>query len=159
MQFLFYQYLMILATVSRSGSLRIFLADDDEDDQIFFRESLESLGIKAELTMFNDGVELIDQLKNNPLKPDIIFLDLNMPKCNGVDCLTMIRKERDFAKVPVIIYSTSKQKNDIVTTYNLGANLYVKKPNDYQSLPQLLKRILSMNWSSTQPALDDFVLA
>lgn len=155
-----HQYLMVLAAIPRSTPILILLADDDEDDQTFFRESVDSLGIAAELKIFNDGEELLQYVfDTNARMPDIVFLDLNMPKCNGVDCLSSIRKIKAYADVPVIIYSTSKQKNDILTTYNLGANLYVKKPNDFQSLPKLLNRIFSINWKGMKPfALDEFVM-
>lgn len=127
--------------------LRILLADDDEDDRAFFSEAISELKMNSQLTLFEDGKDLMDYLLNPDSNlPHILFLDLNMPYKNGLDCLKEIRADERFKEVSVAIYSTSSSEKDIEDTFIEGANIYIKKPNDFSELKRVIKEVLHLNW-------------
>ena len=127
--------------------LRILLADDDEDDRLFFKDAFEEIKIKTELLTFNDGVELMDYLNNMDYKlPHILFLDLNMPRKSGLECLIEIKQNDRFKDLSIAIYSTSSSEKDIEETFVRGANVYIKKPNDFLLLKKILSEVISINW-------------
>jgi CheY-like chemotaxis protein len=127
--------------------LRILLADDDEDDRTFFSEAIAELKMSNQLILFNDGKDLMEYL-NDPESdlPHILFLDLNMPYKNGLDCLKEIRANSRFKNVSVAIYSTSSSEKDIEDTFIEGANIYIKKPNNFSELKRVIKEVVHMNW-------------
>lgn len=143
-------------------SLHIMLADDDEDDRLFFREAFEEVKINYQFTAFNDGEQLMDYLNqpSNPL-PDIIFLDLNMPRKSGIECLKEIRDDERLKKISVAIYSTSSSEQDIEDTFVSGANVYIKKPNDFNMLKKILSDVVHINWQYITEGLnkDSFILS
>jgi CheY-like chemotaxis protein len=129
----------------RPNQLNIMLADDDEDDRLFFREAFEEVKIKTNITTFNNGVQLMDYLNDSthPL-PDIIFLDLNMPRKSGLECLQEIRNDERLRQLSVAIYSTSSSEKDIEDTFIQGANVYIKKPSDFGKLKKILSDVVNM---------------
>lgn len=122
----------------------ILLADDDEGDRVLFTEAFSELKIKTLVHTVNDGIELMEWLnqKDHPL-PHFLFLDLNMPKKNGIECLTEIRKSSRLKDILVAIYSTSDNENDVEETFLHGANVYIAKPNDFNVLKELLYKAVS----------------
>ncbi|WP_425433047.1 response regulator [Flavobacterium album] len=138
------------------------LADDDEDDRLFFREAFEEVKINYEFSTFNDGEQLMDHLyePENQL-PDIIFLDLNMPRKSGLECLREIRSDERLKKISVAIYSTSSSEQDIEDTFVSGANVYIKKPNDFNMLKKILSDVVHINWQYITDGLnkDSFILS
>lgn len=127
--------------------LHILLADDDEDDRLFFKEAIEELKVKTVVTTVCDGVQLMDYL-NQPENtvPNLIFLDLNMPKKNGMECLKEIRNDNKLKDISIAIYSTSASEEDIEETFVKGANIYIKKPNEFSTLKKILSEVISINW-------------
>ncbi len=135
--------------------LHILLADDDEDDRLLFKEAFRELRIKTEVKTVNDGDELMDYLKDeNSSLPNVLFLDINMPGKNGIDCLDEIRKSRKLKHLPVAMYSTSSSKKDIETTLLKGADIYITKPNDFESLKRVLNHVALINWQYREGALN-----
>ncbi len=141
--------------------LNILLADDDAADRILFKEAFGELKIKTVVRMVNNGEELMDYLtkKESPM-PQIIFLDLNMPRKNGQECLKEIRSNKEFKEISIIIYSTSASENDITETFLNGANVYIKKPSDYNQLKQVLAKAVSASSIYQSPPfnIDNFLL-
>jgi CheY-like chemotaxis protein len=129
--------------------LRILLADDDPDDRELFTEAINEYN--ADVDSVPNGVELMQVLNNNSARPDLIFLDLNMPEKGGKECLQEIRSNEKLKDIPVIIYSTSSSKKDIDETFELGANLYITKPSSFSDLRKTVKEIMSFDWSNYQP--------
>jgi CheY-like chemotaxis protein len=130
--------------------LNILLADDDPDDCSFFKEALEGLNIAATLTIVNDGEELMELLNNEegednyaPL-PDVIFLDINMPRKNGYECLAEIKKNKKLQDLPVVIFSTSNAQDKISLLFKIGAQVYIHKPRDFEQLKQVINHALPM---------------
>jgi CheY-like chemotaxis protein len=130
-----------------SDTLRILLADDDADDRLFFKDAITELRVKTIVTMVNDGVELMEYLHKTGLHlPDLIFLDLNMPRKSGMECLKEIRSNDKFKNLSIAIYSTSSMENDIEDTFVRGANVYIKKPNDFKELKNILAKVITIKW-------------
>jgi CheY-like chemotaxis protein len=133
----------------------IFLADDDADDRLFFEEALEEISLATELTFATDGVELMAALEEivteMPPPPHVIFLDINMPRKNGIECLKEIRENPRMKDIPVVIFSTTANENSIETTYSLGANCYICKPSSHQLLIKAIETVLALNlWEQNQ---------
>ena len=133
--------------ISHQDSIHILIADDDEDDRAFFNEAINELKMNSKLTMFNDGKDLMEYLELPNIKlPHILFLDLNMPFKNGFECLKEIRANNRYKDVSIAIYSTSSSEKDIEDTFIEGANVYIKKPNDFTELKKIIKDVVNMNW-------------
>ena len=130
-----------------AGLIRVLLADDDEDDRIFFREALDEIGLSITLNAVKDGDELMNFLNSQILIPDVLFLDLNMPGKNGKECLQLIRRHNHLQSMPIIIFSTSANHRDVEEAFSLGANLYLQKPSGYTLMVNLLEKVLSINWN------------
>jgi len=129
------------------NKMRILLADDDEDDRMFFEEALQELKLPTEITTVEDGIALLDFLKSNEdYKPHILFLDINMPRMNGIEALKELRKKNEWKDFVVAIYSTSNAEADIEETFVQGANIYINKPNDFKVLKNTLNEVVNMNW-------------
>jgi CheY-like chemotaxis protein len=127
--------------------LRVLLADDDEDDRLIFKEALQDIRMKSIVTTVNDGIELMDYLlQPNLILPDVIFLDLNMPRKNGIECLEEIRSNEKLKNLTIAIYSTSGAERDIEETFVKGANVYIKKPNDFAALKKVVEEAMRINW-------------
>lgn len=127
--------------------IHIILADDDEDDRMFFTDAFDELKINTKVQTYNDGVELMNYLKKEDcILPNILFLDLNMPKKNGIECLHEIKAEKRFDDIAIAIYSTSSSEEHIEETFVNGANIYIKKPSDFASLKKVLTVVVTINW-------------
>jgi len=133
---------------TNSGNpIKILLADDDRDDRELFEEAVGAAELHTELTTVSDGDKLLKHLASlDGTLPDIIFLDINMPLKNGKECLKVIRSNRKFEQVPIIMFSTSAYKEDIEETFTNGANLYISKPNFLNDEVKILKEIFAPNW-------------
>ncbi len=123
--------------------LHIVLAEDDENDRMNFVEALGESKINTMIHTVNDGVELMEYLSaKNVVLPELIFLDLNLPRKNGLLCLKEIRTTPTLKTVAIAIYSTSSSEQDINDTFMEGANVYIKKPNDFTVLKKSLDRVV-----------------
>lgn len=144
-----------------SHPLHIILADDDESDRTNFIEALEESRIRTVVHTVQDGVELMDHLarEDTPL-PHLLFLDLNMPRKNGLTCLREIRGNERLKAVAVAIYSTSSYDKDIEETFHNGANVYIRKPTDFSILKQVLDKVLSAAYVYREPpfSIANFIL-
>jgi CheY-like chemotaxis protein len=142
--------------------LHVLLADDDEDDRMIFKDAIEEVRVKTRLTMVKDGIQLMDYLLQEDCDyPGIVFLDLNMPRKGGIECLREIRNDKRFKNISVAIYSTSASEADIEDTFIKGANVYIKKPNDFASLVKVLEDVITINWQYHNSDLnrENFVLS
>lgn len=141
--------------------LHIVLADDDEDDRMLFKEAIEETKLKTKLSLFHDGQQLMDYLLGaNEGLPQLIFLDLNMPIKNGMQCLKEIRKSAALKDLCVAIYSTSSSDYDIEETFINGANIYINKPNSFAKLKEAIEKVLQLNWQyhTSNLNMDNFLL-
>jgi len=129
----------------------VIFAEDDRDDQLFLSMALEECGSEIKASFVSDGVELMTELRFINKKPDVIFLDLNMPLKSGIECLKEIRATKSIRECAVIILTTSSSASDIDLCYTCGANLFVTKPFDVGTLGRVLKRVISLVPSLRNP--------
>lgn len=122
----------------------ILLADDDNDDCSFFEEALDELSLSTTLVTVNDGVQLMDFLSDKTADdlPDLLFLDLNMPRKNGSECLVEIRQIEKFKDFPIVIFSTSLDSEIVEVMYDKGATFYIRKPGDFSKLKSVIYNAL-----------------
>ena len=126
------------------------MADDDEDDRLLTQEALEENRITSDQLRFvEDGQELIDYLLHegkysevsSAPRPDLILLDLNMPRKDGREALKEIKEHPDLRQIPIVVLTTSKADEDILRTYNLGVSSFITKPVDFQSMVKIMKTL------------------
>ena len=140
---------------------KILLAEDDEDDFLLFQEALKEYKEPIILNWVKDGEALMDVLTGDVAElPHMLFLDINMPRKNGFECLAEIRQHEDLKSLPVIIYSTSNDTALIKRMHNAGANLYLSKPNNFGNLQANIKKAIVKDWEIQAPysSLQEFVL-
>lgn len=124
----------------------ILLIDDDEDDRGFFVEAVNFLDKNIQCWTASDGQNALDVLSYHlVVAPDLIFLDLNMPKMNGLEFLKTLKANPTFSNIPVIIYTTSSNPTDYNRTMEYGAVDYVIKPSDSKALYQKLIAVLNQH--------------
>jgi CheY-like chemotaxis protein len=127
--------------------LKIILAEDDKDDQELFIEALDATKIPSEIITVGNGEELVDTLKNeSEPKPDIIFIDINMPVKGGKEALAEIKNDKELKDIPAVMLSTSNHPKDIEDTFNKGADLYIQKPNSFTGFILVLKKVFVLYW-------------
>jgi CheY-like chemotaxis protein len=128
--------------MKQDNHFRILLADDDDDDSFLFREALQQISPESHLIVASNGMELTHAIQSYTPQPDIIFLDMNMPVKNGLECLEEIRSTQGFEKIPVVILSTSVAQYLWESAYKGGANLYIQKPTSFDGLVEILTKCL-----------------
>ena len=141
-----------------SKFFNILLAEDDGADFEFFSEAFKKISPDYKITRAKTGLECMRMLKN-PIKPDLIFLDLKMPGYTGIDCLKFIKDNENLADIPVIIYSESHYLKDIHICFKKGAHFYIVKPALGDLLVNLLKHVIdNLQESLKQPNKENFVV-
>jgi len=133
--------------ITAHGNLNILLADDDHADCLLFQEALEELPLTTTLTIVHNGEELMKLLKKRGNKlPDVLFLDINMPRKNGFASLAEIKNHTRLQKLPVIILSTSSAHDmeslKVNQTFKDAAHYYIRKPNKFSELKSLIHSVL-----------------
>lgn len=122
-----------------------------------FCEAVAGIGPETECHTAENGIELFDLLsKHKANRPDIIFLDINMPVMNGWECLQQLKNNTQYNSIPIIMYSTSSAKKDIDMAYDLGALLFVTKPEDFRELSSILHVVASNTKESLPSHLKGF---
>jgi len=139
----------------------LLLADDDEDDCLFFEEALDEITLSTTLSVVNDGVQLMDYLKTKISNlPDVLFLDLNMPRKNGLECLDEIKNNENLKNLPIIIFSTSLDGEIVDKLYQKGASFYIRKPGEFSKLKSVIEKALTIASQNNfkQPERANFIL-
>jgi len=123
--------------------LNIMLADDDMDDCGFFKKALAALPLSTHLSVVNDGEQLMQLLttETNEL-PDVLFLDLNMPRKNGMECLAEIKQNAKLKDLSVVIFSTSNDDAVMRKLFKDGAHIYIHKPGDFKQLKEVINNAI-----------------
>ncbi len=125
------------------------IIDDDEDDRFFFNEAIEGMLNSSICREANDGLDALSQLRKAEQLPDFIFLDVNMPRMDGRECLKELKKEAKLRNIPIIMYSTSFSEESIKEFRTLGSSYCLLKPTDMNKLSE---QILMATSRSTKPA-------
>lgn len=142
--------------------LNILLADDDTDDCIFFKEAVDELEVSALLTVVHEGEQLMQLLTNAGNKlPHVLFLDLNMPRKNGFECLSEIKQDKKLAPLPVIVFSTSHEQEVVNQLYLNGAKYFIRKPSEFNQFKRIIQYTVALiaKKDHAQPARENFVIA
>jgi CheY-like chemotaxis protein len=142
--------------------LNILLADDDTDDCIFFKKALDELLLSSHLTVVHDGEQLMHLLINETNEsPDVLFLDLNMPRKNGFECLSEIKLSKKLNQLPVIIFSTSFEQEVVNQLFQNGAQYFIRKPSEFSQFKKIIQHSLALivQENISQPARENFVIA
>ncbi|OGW28248.1 MAG: two-component system response regulator [Nitrospirae bacterium GWC2_57_13] len=135
----------------RGKRIKILMADDDEDDRMMMKEALEEACLADVIHFVEDGEELMDYLRRRGVhaeartstRPDLILLDLNMPKRDGREALKEIKRDPDLRRIPIVVLTTSKAEEDVYRTYDLGANSYITKPASFEELIRTVKTLVN----------------
>lgn len=133
---------------------KVLLVDDDEDDYVLFRLALSELEFDIEFKWENSCDHVIHELAN--WNPDLVFLDINLPRTTGFECLQFIQKAAEYKRIPVVMYSCSELPKDLQHSYELGACLFFRKPSNMFQLTAALRDILQMNWGSPELVKEKF---
>ena len=136
------------------------LAEDDEDDILFFREAINSLNLNCELAVVNNGESAVSYFMENPLLPDFVFLDINMPRMNGIEALKAIKSAHPSNDVHVIMLSTSMSEPMVEQSYRFGASIYIQKPTSFNDLKEyVLFCLTQLKHTAVQPGfiLNDYL--
>lgn len=121
--------------------MEIFYADDDPVDIVFFTRALKRIDPSVTCVTATDGVEALDKLFNQPKKPDAIFIDLYMPKLDGIECVIAIKRNKELKRIPIIIISNAINKKEIDQFNRLGVYYFLSK-STFEDLEASLKNIL-----------------
>lgn len=144
-----------------SENINILLADDDQADCLFFKEAVEELPVSAILTIVHDGEQLIEAISKKGNKfPDVLFLDLNMPRKNGYATLGEIKRNTDLQNLPVIIFSTASDEDSVKNVFRNAAHYYICKPADFSQLKKVIYEalILITQEDNRLPLKEKFIL-
>jgi CheY-like chemotaxis protein len=144
-----------------SKRLNVLLADDDLDDCFFFKEALNELPLSTNLTAVHDGEQLMQLLNNKTFElPHVLFLDINMPRKNGFECLAEIKLSDKLQQLPVIMFSTSFEQEVVNLLYKNGAQHFIRKPSEISQFKKIIHYAFSLiaPESISQPAKENFVI-
>ncbi len=134
--------------MSSEKTKTILIIDDDDDDREMFREALELVDRSVACLVAEDGIAALQILRTEQeYLPDFIFLDLNMPRMDGKQCLAAIRQTDHLRDIPVIIYTTSKHPQDVEDTKKLGATYFITKPFHFDEICKSITYVLSRGWN------------
>lgn len=123
----------------------VLFIDDDEDDKLVFGHALKAIDTNIQYLTASDGLEALKILNEDlVILPDLIFMDLNMPKMDGFTCLDKIKKSKELKEIPVLILSTSTNPRDMEKARSLGATNFITKPSTYTGLIETLKSSFSI---------------
>ena len=144
---------------THSSPAVVLLAEDDSDDRLLLMRAFRRETPDCRVLAFEHGEALIDYLVATPeVQPDLILLDLNMPRMNGYETLEVLKQEPEWRRIPVIIMTTSDRKADVMRSYGIGANAFVTKPPDYNEMTRAVSALCQF-WLDTikRPSAPRFV--
>ena len=127
---------------------KLFLAEDDSDDMELFIDIITGISPDIQISVAKNGIELMRLLESEKQLPDFIFLDLNMPLKNGIECLQEIKKSAKWEHIKTVILSTTCNPDQKTELYNLGADLCLQKPNSFSTFKNILSKCLQMDWAT-----------
>jgi len=135
-----------MSPIHQSSQHTILMAEDDEDDRDLAQDAFRDAGLTGQIRFVLDGQELVDDLRRHagsahPKRPDIVLLDLNMPRMDGREALAEIRGDESLRDIPVVVLTTSTDEEDIRRSYRLGANSFIAKPVTHAQLVDVMREL------------------
>jgi CheY-like chemotaxis protein len=142
------------------ANINILLADDDQADCLLFKLALEALPFTATLSVVHNGEQLMETLSAASKLPDVLFLDLNMPRKNGFASLGEIKRNTGLWGLPIVIFSTCSEEKAVSNVFRDAAYYYIRKPDDFNVLKKVLYEALSLisRPDRSMPNKENFVL-
>jgi CheY-like chemotaxis protein len=128
-------------TEDDSQPISVLLVEDDPGDVVLIEEAFEHNKVRNTLTIVGDGVEAMEHLRSEADRPDLVLLDLNLPRKDGREVLAEIKGDPELRSIPVVVLTTSKAEEDILRSYDLHANAYVTKPVDFNRFIEVVRQI------------------
>lgn len=122
----------------------VYYADDDHEDQLILSEAIREIDPDIQLRTFENGEHLVYELIDTATQPDLIILDVNMPKCNGYDALGLIRNYPNCENIPIVLMSTSSKDMNLKQTIRLGGKEFFQKPITYSGYLQIASKLITM---------------
>jgi two-component system response regulator len=119
----------------------MLLVEDNEDDELLMRRAFKVNRFAHEIAVARTGEQAIEWLASATALPSLVLLDLNLPKMSGLDVLREIRRDERTRLLPVVVLTSSKQDEDVIESYSLGANAYVRKPVDFAAFTEAVKTL------------------
>jgi CheY-like chemotaxis protein len=149
-----------MKTDKQQAPVNILLADDDIDDCNFFKEALAEFILSTQLTAVHDGEQLMQFLYETNELPHVLFLDLNMPRKNGFECLLEIKRSKKLKHFPIVIFTTSFEQEVVNQLYQNGALCFIRKPPAFSQFKKIIQHMISLitQGDISQPARENFVL-
>jgi CheY-like chemotaxis protein len=132
----------------------IYVADDDADDSFLLVNALRQVVPDAAVTEFSNGSRLLQAMSQT--LPDLIFLDLDMPGTNGLECIHSIREDARMQHTPSVVFSSTDRPGNIQAAFEIGADLFLVKPHTYSELVRSLERIMALDWSDREALRNRF---
>lgn len=126
----------------------ILLVEDNPDDEQLIMRAFRNSGFGDDVSVARNGREALDYLMNTETPPQLMLLDLKLPKLGGLEVLQALRLENRTRLIPVVVFTSSIEHTDVLTSYDLGANSYIRKPVDYNDLINIVKKIIDY-WMQT----------
>jgi CheY-like chemotaxis protein len=135
-----------MTTSDHYEPIDVLLVEDDSGDVLLIREAFEHNKVHNDLAVVSDGVEAIAYLRRqgehaNAPRPDLVLLDLNLPRKDGREVLAEVKSDPDLRSIPVVVLTTSKAEEDVLRSYDLHANAYVTKPVDFERFIEVVRQI------------------
>jgi CheY-like chemotaxis protein len=121
--------------------ITVLLVEDDPGDVVLIQEAFEHNKVRNTLHVVGDGVEAMGFLRTSDARPDLILLDLNLPRKDGREVLAEVKSDPALRSIPVVVLTTSKAEEDILRSYDLHANAYVTKPVDFNRFIEVVRQI------------------
>lgn len=139
----------IYSRILMTGKKTVLLVEDNPDDEVLALRALRMNGIEEGVSVVRDGAEALDFLfgrgeysdRSPDLLPTVVLLDLNLPKINGLEVLRQLRAHEETRYLPVVILTTSKEEQDMISGYSFGANSFICKPVDYDQFIQAIEQL------------------
>src|SRR5829696_7688128 len=133
-------------TADDSQPISVLLVEDDPGDVVLIEEAFEHNKVRNSLKIVGDGVEAMDYLRApGSARPDLVLLDLNMPRKDGREALAEIKSDPELRSIPVVVLTTSSAEEDVVRSYDLGVNSFITKPVTFHGLVEAMK-VFSRYW-------------
>jgi CheY-like chemotaxis protein len=139
--------------------INILLVEDDNDDIDFFTDAFKGISANVKITVAGNSAQMFSHLDNDE-KFDIIFLDINLPIMNGIECLKLLKEKTKYRHIPIIMLTGSQSENDINETYQKGAHHYIPKPYKPLDYEFCLKAVMELKWQKNlpQPPPDKYLI-
>ena len=135
---------------------KVLLVEDNPDDEQLILRAFKGVGLEGRIDVAHDGRQALDYLMNSAIPPRLILLDLKLPRLGGLEVLQALRLDNRTRLVPVVVFTSSIEPSDVLTSYDLGANSYIRKPVDYRELTNVIKSVANY-WVGLNESLPDSV--